>query len=136
MRFFGDIERRSLVLMHRHRLHSQLDGLPTSRENQEFHSGCLTVCNDVCVKTREYRLACQDVWNRIENELLSAKIIEITSISGKDGQVPAYLKINATVPFLPISWQPSVDLLDDYINEYDEFLGVDTPDGADNCIGV
>jgi len=136
MRFFWDIERRSLLLMRRHRLHSQLDGLPTSRETEEFHSGCLTVCNDVCVKTREYHLACRDVWNRIENELLSAEIIEITSISGEDGQVPAYLKINATVPFLPISLQPSVDLLGEYLTEYDEFLGVDTPDWADNCIGV
>jgi hypothetical protein len=116
MRFFGDLEKRSIAFMES--LPSQPDGQPTSREMNEYHLGCLTVCQDVCVKAREYRLRCRDLWNSIENDLQSDKIVEVTNISGEAGGVPAHLKVNATLPFLPISQQPSVELLSDYIAEH------------------
>jgi hypothetical protein len=117
MRFFGDLEKRSMTLMEC--LPSQLDGQPTSREMREYHLGCLTLCQDLCVRARECCLRCRDVWNRIENELQSSKIIEVTRTSSEAGQVPAYLKVNAMLPFLLVTQQPSVELLNDYIGEHD-----------------
>jgi len=120
MRFFGDLERRSMAIMEC-LPSSQPDGQPTSREMREYHLGCLTLCQDLCVRARECCLRCRDVWNRIENELQSSKIVDVTMISNEAGQVPAYLKVNAMLPLLPVTRQPSVELLNDYIGEYDSF---------------
>ena len=128
MRFFGDLEKWSIAFMER--LRSQHDGQPTNRETNEYHLCCLTVCQDVCVKAREYRLRCWDVWNSIENELQSANIVKITNISGEAGGVPAYLKVNAMLPLLQISQQPSFELLRDYIAEHDRLQEGDTLDRA------
>ena len=111
MRFFGDLEKRSIALMEC--LPSQQDGQPTSREMSEYHLGCLTLCQDLCVRARAYRLRCRDVWNRIENELQSSKIIEVTRMSSEADQVPAYLKVNAMLPFLVVTQQPSVELMNE-----------------------
>jgi hypothetical protein len=53
--------------------------------------------------------------------LQSSKIVDVTTISSEAGQVPAYLKVNAMLPLLPVTRQPSVELLNDYIGEYDSF---------------
>ena len=114
MRFFGDLEKRSIAFMEMLR-HQEQNGQPTNRETKEYHLGCLTVCQDVCVEAREYHLSCRDVWNSIEKELQSANIIEIINISGEADDVPAYLKVYAMLPPFQILQQPSAELLRDYI---------------------
>jgi hypothetical protein len=80
------------------------------------------------VKAREYCLRCWDLWNSIENDLQSDKIVKVANISGEASGVPAYLKVNATLPFLPISQQPSVELLRDYIAEHNHLQERNTLD--------
>ena len=129
MRFFGDLEKRSITFMES--LRSQdMNGQPTNRETNEYHLGCLTLCQDVCVEAREYRLSCRDVWNSIEKELQSANIIKIINISGEADGVPAYLKVYATLPPFQILQQPSAELLRDYIAEHDSSEEGNTLDRA------
>jgi hypothetical protein len=129
MRFFGDLEKQAIALMEG--MPSQLDGQPTSREINEYHLGCCTVCQDISVKARESRLNCRDVWNRIESALQSAEVIQVTSInSGEGGRVPTYLKIHATLPILPLSQHPSDELLRDYIAEQHHLQECDTLDAS------
>jgi hypothetical protein len=128
MRFFADLEKQSIALMEG--MPSQLDEQHTSREMNEYHLGCCTVCQDISVKARESCLSCREVWNRIESALQSAEVIEVTSNSDEAGQVLTYLKIHATMPILPLSGHPSEELLRDYIAETSRLQAFDTLDAS------
>lgn len=111
MHFFGDLEKRSNALMR------CLPREHTSREINEYDWGCWTVCFDVRVKAREYRLRCRDIWSMIENGLQLGNIIAVTSLSGEGDGVPAYLKVNATLPLIEISQQRVYLLREDMVEQ-------------------
>ena len=131
MRFFGDVEKRSLAFMECQP--GEPDGRSISRETYQYHLGCLAVCQDVWVKAREYRLRCRDVWNSIENELQSSQtIIRVTNASGEADGVPACLKVNAALPFLHLSQRPSADLLSDHVAVHEHLQEQHTLDEDDS----
>ena len=111
MHFFGDLEKRSSAFMR------CLPPEHHSREMNEYHWGCWTMCFDVRVKAREYHLRCRDIWSMIENGLQSGKIIAVTSLSGEGDGVPAYLKVNAMLPLLQISQQHVYLMSEDMVEQ-------------------
>jgi hypothetical protein len=109
MRFFGDIEKRAFAFVNSQP--SQNDTGAISREMSQYHLGCLTLCQDVFVKARECRLKCGNVWNTIEAELQSDRVIEVTTVTGEGGDISANLRVDATLPLLQPSQAPSMELL-------------------------
>lgn len=109
MRFFGDIEKRAFAFINCQP--SQNDTGAISREMSQYHLGCLTLCQDVFVKARECRLKCGNVWNTIEAELQSDRVIEVTTVTGEGGDISANLRVDATLPLLQPSQAPSTELL-------------------------
>ena len=107
MRFFGDVEKRAIAF-----INTQHEGHSTSTiEMSQYHLGCLAVGKDILAKARECRLKCRNVWSKIETDLQSEHIVEITTISGEAGSVREDLKINAALPLLPLSRLPHDELL-------------------------
>jgi hypothetical protein len=109
IRFFADVEKRASAFISCHP--GQNDGEGMTRENHQYHLGCVALCQDVFVKARECRMKCWGVWNTIETALQAQKFMEVTTISGNASDIPARLKVTATLPLLQTSQAPSPELL-------------------------
>jgi hypothetical protein len=90
----------------------------------------LALCQDILDESRECRMKCVDLWNTIESELQSAKIISITDVSGNDDDgIPAHRKVKATLPLLDPSNAPSSELLQEHLTVVPDRVQQNAPDG-------
>ena len=103
MNFFAGIENEARAFMES--MSNQETVQVTSTEMIEYNVGCWVLCKDVLVKARACQQRCHDVWNRIGDALQSDEILAVTKASGDGGGVPSNLKVDAMVPFLPVSHQ-------------------------------
>jgi hypothetical protein len=111
MRFFAKIERAAYTFI----TCQPTEGRPLSQEMKEYNLGSLVLCQDIMDESRECRLKCGELWNTIENELQSEKIISVTSVSGDANDIPAHRKVQTTIPFLHPSNAPNRELMQEHL---------------------
>jgi hypothetical protein len=126
MRFFANIEKEASTFI----FGKTTEGQPISTEMKEYHLGSLALCQDILDESRKCCMKCGDLWNTIETELQSAKIISINDVGGNDDDgIPAHRKVKATLPLLDPSNAPSSELLQEHLTVVPDRVQQNAPDG-------
>lgn len=114
MKFFGDVEKRACEFINTVP-QPDSDYTTCTVEMMQYRLGCLAVGQDVFAKARECRLKCRNLWRKIETDLQSESLLEITTISGETGGVRESVKVEATLPLLRLSLLPNEELLQEVV---------------------
>ena len=128
MRFFADIEVAASTFANQ----QPVDGENITMEKKEYQLGSLAMCQDIIDESRDCRIKCGCLWDTIEAELRSEKIVALTSISECVDGTPAHRRVQATLPMLDPSHASIVALLQEHSTSVSATMRQDTVEEQDS----